>query len=65
MARKKAGKPKMSTTAKPKVKPIRLDLTEPDHDTLRIVAAKAKMSMSRFVKSLVMRAIEAERKGGR
>jgi hypothetical protein len=48
-----------------KMKLVRLNLPERDHDALRIVAAKAKTSMAGFVRPLVDRAIEPEKKGGK
>lgn len=69
MARKKTapakgGKP-MATATEPKIKPIRLDLLEDDHQALRVIAAKAGKSMAGFVRDHVLELIrEAEKKGG-
>lgn len=63
MARKKTEPTPMPATAEPKTKAIRLELTEADQDELRVIAAKAKKSMAAYVRELVLKTIEAERKG--
>jgi predicted HicB family RNase H-like nuclease len=45
-----------------KLKAVRLDLTEEEHRALRVEAAKAGMSMSAFVKQLVLKQIKGKAK---
>lgn len=61
MARKKTEKPPMPATAEPKIKPIRLDLTEDEHRALRVIAAKEGKSMAAFVRDYVRALIEERR----
>lgn len=56
MAKKKVGA--ASTT-----KHVRLEITDEQHARLRVMAAKAGMSMAAYARMLVVRAIEGK-KGG-
>jgi len=53
----------MSKTAESSKKtiPVRLDLDEESHQALRVVAAKAKKSMSSYVRHLVLESIRRQR----
>jgi len=57
MAKKKAT-PMPATEAK--IRPVRLDLSQEDHDRLRVRAAKARLSMAAYCRMVLMRAIEQE-----
>ena len=65
MARKRTEKRAMETTAEPKVKPVRLDLTPEVHRLLRLVAADAEVSMASYARDVVERHVRetAKRKG--
>ncbi len=39
-------------------RPVRLDLTQPQHEALRVMAARAGKPMSQYVRELVVRTIE-------
>ena len=56
MAKKKT--PKMPVTAEPKLRPVRLDISQEDHDRLRMQAAKSRLSMAAFCRMVLMKAIE-------
>lgn len=55
---KKKGTKMPATAAKPKLKPVRLDLDPDFHHALRIEAAKANKSMASFARELLAWAIE-------
>lgn len=61
MARKKAEKPEMPTTAEPKVKPVRLDLTPEEHKMLRLEAAEEETSMNMLARQILVQALVARR----
>lgn len=64
MAKKRSTK-KMEAVAEPKMMPVRVDLDPKDHDLLRLVAAKERMSMARYAKVVLTRIVreQAEEKG--
>ena len=62
MAKKRA-EPKMpATAAEPKLKPVRLDLTEDAHGLLRVVSAMDGKSMSAYARDHIEEFIRAEAK---
>jgi hypothetical protein len=57
---KKKGPTKLPAVAETKTHPVRLDLSEKDHDRLRLQAAKKRLSMAAYARMVLMKAIEAE-----
>jgi hypothetical protein len=56
MARKRK-EPKMPQAAAPIIKPVRLDLSPSEHHLLRRRAADANMSMAKFARLVIVRAL--------
>ena len=59
MAPKKAAK-KMPGTAEPKLKAVRLELSEEDHRMLRAVAGNKGLSMAEYARDLVVSSVREE-----
>ena len=60
MAKKKAAVKKMSAATEPRTRPVRLDLSAEDHDRLRQLAKRDRLSMAAFARMMLMRAVEAK-----
>ena len=62
---KKQAEPKMPATAEPKLKPVRLDLTENAHRLLRVISSMDGKSMSAFARDHIEEfvVVEAKRRG--
>jgi hypothetical protein len=56
MAKKRSPK-KMEAVAEPRLMPVRVDLEPEHHDRLRLVAAKKRMSMARFAKTILVETV--------
>jgi len=59
-AKKTENPPMPALAAESKTRPVRLDLSESDHDRLRLRAAKARLSMAAYARMVLMRAVEEE-----
>ena len=46
--------------AEPKNRPVRLELSQSDHDRLRMAAARHRISMAAYTRMVLMRAIDEE-----
>jgi hypothetical protein len=67
MAKKKAAASKAAASkaaaVEPVGKPVRLVLSQEDHDRLRVCAAKSRLSMSSYARMVVMKAVDATEGG--
>lgn len=65
MAKKRSPK-KMEAVAEPvaesKLLPVRIDLDSKDHDRLRLVAAKERMSMKRYAQTMLTKIVREQAK---
>ncbi len=53
-----------ATAAETKSRAVRLDLSQEDHDRLRVCAAKARLSMAAYARMVLMREVEREEAEG-